>query len=116
MQVSSETEMGVGYSINSCALIRIDVGRVMSSDFATLALTISSSAVGSSTGMSPGLAPFTPVGEVYLPSAAISPRAHYGLGPACPFPVSSRAFLFPRCASAPAQPLTVGQAAADTLV
>ena len=49
----------IGYSINSFALIRIDVGRVMSSDFATLALTISSSAVGSSIGMSPGLVPFS---------------------------------------------------------
>ena len=58
MQVSAETEMGFGYSINSCALIRIDVGRVMPSDFAARALTISSRSVGSSIGMSPGLVPF----------------------------------------------------------
>ena len=32
--------MGIGYSINSCALIRMNVGRVMPSDFATRALTI----------------------------------------------------------------------------
>ena len=55
---NAETEMRIGYSINSCALIRMDVGRVMPSDFATRALTISSRSVGSSIGMSPGLVPF----------------------------------------------------------
>jgi hypothetical protein len=54
-----EIGMGVGYSINSFALIRIEAGRVRPNDFATRALMINSRKVGSSIGMSPGLVPFS---------------------------------------------------------
>ena len=59
VQVNAETGMGIGYSINSSALITMDIGMVRPSDFATRLLTISSKVVGSSIGMSPGLVPLS---------------------------------------------------------
>ncbi len=55
----TKNRLALAHSINSSALIRMDVGRVRPSDFATRALTISSMEVGSSIGMSPGLVPFS---------------------------------------------------------
>jgi hypothetical protein len=57
--VPHQKSPAMAHSINSSALIRMDVGRVRPSDFATRALTISSMLVGSSIGMSPGLVPFS---------------------------------------------------------
>ena len=47
-----------GYSITSLALIKMEAGIDKPSNFAVRALTISSWVVGSSMGISPGLAPF----------------------------------------------------------